>query len=563
MNKPKFSIVIITKNEEKTLPKLNKSLKEFLERGGEVVLVDTGSSDSTVKLAKEYGYNVAEVGEKFISVIDDSLAEKINSRFVVDNEEDIVKAGNRLFDFAAARNYATSLASNNFIITLDADEAYSVFNIDKINELIDQGYEQLEYSFCYAHDHRGNPAIEFIQSKAFDRRKVKWVNKVHEVLSGENAKRILLDKSICYLEHWQEQGKEHRGNYLVGLALDCLENPENDRNSHYLGRELLYTGRYKSAIKELKRHIEFNAWPAERAQSAIFVADAYGIIGNKDEQTKWYSKAYDIDPNRRESLIKLAQFYQKMNNHRAANTYAEAALTIPFTDYYANDMSHYKDVPHAILYHAKGWLGDIKGAQEHIMKALDYQPQHPKYLADTKYYFEYPDQGIEGWMTFRELQFLYDKAKLMNSICEIGSWRGRSTCALLSGLKNGKVTAVDTFLGSSGEDDIHSHQVKNDAVYKDFINNTKDFNNLIVKRTNSLQEAINTADYQYDMIFIDASHQYIDIKKDLVAWKNKAKRLICGHDFCDAWPGVKQAVKEEIGEIDGIEGTIWYKFLDQ
>jgi len=38
----RFSIVLISKNEEKTLPHLFKSIKEFKDKGGEVIVLDTG-----------------------------------------------------------------------------------------------------------------------------------------------------------------------------------------------------------------------------------------------------------------------------------------------------------------------------------------------------------------------------------------------------------------------------------------------------------------------------------------------------------------------------------------
>ena len=141
MIKPKFSIVLIAKNEAKTLPKCIASLKNFQDRGGEIVLCDTGSTDGTSELARSLGCKVEEVGEKFITVLDEEMADKLNKRFVVEGEEPIVKAGNRLFDFASARNYVTSLASNDFVFTMDADEVYTNLNIDKINHWIDEGYE--------------------------------------------------------------------------------------------------------------------------------------------------------------------------------------------------------------------------------------------------------------------------------------------------------------------------------------------------------------------------------------------------------------------------------------
>lgn len=173
---------MIAKNEAKTLPRCMASLRDFTDRGGEVILCDTGSTDGTADLARSLGCKVTEVGEKFITMIPPKVAKEINKEFIIDGEEPIIHDGSRLFDFAEARNYASGLASNDMICTLDADEAYSVFDIDKINDLIDEGYEQFEYQFIYAHRPDGSPAIQFVQSKFFDFRKVKWKGIVHECL---------------------------------------------------------------------------------------------------------------------------------------------------------------------------------------------------------------------------------------------------------------------------------------------------------------------------------------------------------------------------------------------
>jgi len=199
-----------------------------------------------------------------------------------------------------------------------------------------------------------------------------------------------LPSSIIKLEHYQEQGKEHRGNYLVGLALDCYLHPENDRNSHYLARELMWTGRPQSAIKEFIRHISMNKWPAERAQSAIFIGDCYGKLNVPEKQIEWYNVGFYIDPNRREALIKIASFYLFNKQYIPAIAYLKAALEIPWTDYYANDVSHYKNYPHELLYTCYGWIGNIPEAQKHINIALEYQPLNSTYLRDLRYYYKLP-----------------------------------------------------------------------------------------------------------------------------------------------------------------------------
>ena len=560
MNTPKFSIVMIAKNEAKTLPKCIESLKDFISRKGEIILCDTGSTDGTAGLARSLGCTVTEVGSKFITIIDEETATNINKKFIVDGEEEILQAGNSLFDFAAARNYATSLAKNDMVCTLDADEAYSVFDIDKLNSLIDEGYQQFEYQFVYAHNSYGKPTIQFVQSKFFDRRVVSWSGIVHEVLGG-NAKIKLLGQDIILLEHWQQQQGDHRGNYLVGLALDCYQNPDKDRQSHYFARELMWKGRPKSALKEFKRHVAMNRWVAECSQSMIFMGDIFGRLNQLSEQIEWYSKAFHHDPNRREALIKLAYFYKFNNKPLAIIAYAKAALEIPWTDYYANDRAMYEHIPHELLYWAYGWVGNIPEAQKHILKALSYCPSHPDYARDTKYYFGYPDNGIEGWMTFEELSWLNKMAKNHLSIAELGSWKGRSTHALATACK-GTITAIDTWLGSSDVKDLTNRMAKQEDVFETFKKNTKQFNNIVTNRNKGNDAAKNYSDKSFDVVFIDAGHTYEEVKEDINTWLPKAKMILCGHDYLSGtWMEVIKAVDEKFGKPDGLAYSIWYKYL--
>jgi len=559
-----FSIVLIVKNEEKTLPKMLDSLKEFRERGGEIVICDTGSKDNTVKIARDYGCVTEEVREKFIKIITKELAQKINRKFSV-NEGDIVKFGDKLFDFASARNYAASLASNDLISNQDADEEYTKLDIDKVCDFINQGYDQFEYNFVFSHDQFGNEAIKFVQSKFYNRRKMQWEGIVHEVLqplvSGE-IKRLFLDESIIKLEHWQNPTTS-RGAYLKGLAVDCFQNPNKDRQSHYFARELLWCGKPKSAIKEFEHHIAMNRWKAEMAQSMIFIGDANGQLNQGDKQIEWYHKAFVLDSSRRESLIRLAHFFRARNEPQKVACYIAAAMEIPWVPFYANYRNHYTNEPHELMYWARGWLGDIEGAKYHILKALEYQPYNRIYLEHTKYYFEYPDNLIEGWMRFPELLWLYETAKKMNTIAEAGSWKGKSTHALCSGCKSGTVTAIDHFLGSEEEKEFQHKEAVGDIVYNQFMENMKRFNNLRVNRKDIVEAAKDYPDKYFDMTFLDGGHTYEQVKADILAWLPKTKKLICGHDYTpNLWNGVVKAVDEVIGKVQVVD-SIWFKFLEE
>jgi ubiquinone/menaquinone biosynthesis C-methylase UbiE len=60
-------------------------------------------------------------------------------------------------------------------------------------------------------------------------------------------------------------------------------------------------------------------------------------------------------------------------------------------------------------------------------------------------------------------------------------------------------------------------------------------------------EAVNLYDDEsLDFVFIDASHEYEDVKNDILAWLPKVKEggFIGGHDYSSSWDGVVRAVDE-------------------
>ena len=92
MNKPKLSICIIAKNEEANLKRcLDSFLPIIHEKWCELIIVDTGSTDRTIEVAKEYTDKVYK--KKFIP-----------------------------WDFSKARNYGIKKATGDKIMIIDADE---------------------------------------------------------------------------------------------------------------------------------------------------------------------------------------------------------------------------------------------------------------------------------------------------------------------------------------------------------------------------------------------------------------------------------------------------------
>ncbi len=394
--KPLFSICLIAKNEAKTLPRAIASLKEFQARGGSVVVVDTGSTDGTAQIARDAGCIVEEVGDRFKIKLDGKTVSEINARFVVSGEEPVLKIGDTLFDFSSARNYCASLSPTPVVSYMDCDEVFTNLSIDLLNQWVQRGIDQYEYLFVFNHLPDGSPGIQLLQSKMYNRDKIEWRHPIHELLEPKNpmfTRKKYFGQDVFLLEHFQNLETDRSG-YLRGLAYDCFMRPLEDRQSHYFARELFWSGRPKSAIREFERHIAFNAWQPERSQSYVFIGQAYEALGENEKAVEAFHKAIQIDCSRREPFIRLSELYYRNNDYQRTACYAEAALTISQSGFYADDSYYYRDLPHSYLYLAYFHLGKKELAKEHFLKAFAFAPSNPKYLFESQNFVTFPKVSI-------------------------------------------------------------------------------------------------------------------------------------------------------------------------
>ena len=147
-----ISLCMIVKNEEAVLERCLDSVKDLMD---EIIIVDTGSTDRTKEIARRYTGQIYDF--KWIH------------------------------DFSAARNFAFSKASCEYIYTADADEVLDGANFAKFKELketllpeieiVQMKYgNQLLYNTIYNFDEEYRP-------KLFRRlRKFVWEAPIHEMV---------------------------------------------------------------------------------------------------------------------------------------------------------------------------------------------------------------------------------------------------------------------------------------------------------------------------------------------------------------------------------------------
>jgi predicted O-methyltransferase YrrM len=165
--------------------------------------------------------------------------------------------------------------------------------------------------------------------------------------------------------------------------------------------------------------------------------------------------------------------------------------------------------------------------------------------------------SIQGWMDHPDLQWLAEKAKSHKYIVEIGCWLGRSTRALADNT-DGVVYAVDTWGFTNEEPQRKILEGKpEDWLFDEFLRNMKFLSNVRVSRKYSIDAANDFKNMKFDMIFIDGSHDYENIKKDIMAWYPLLEEngLFCGHDVL--YPDIEKALKELFPHYARVAGAIW------
>jgi predicted O-methyltransferase YrrM len=134
------------------------------------------------------------------------------------------------------------------------------------------------------------------------------------------------------------------------------------------------------------------------------------------------------------------------------------------------------------------------------------------------------------------------------TIAEIGVYKGRGTAMWNVELINSGISyeyyAIDHFLGSN------EHE-KGVDYYNITLENLKPvIHKINLIKNDSLSESKNYDNEYFDVVYIDASHEYEYVKNDILSWLPKVKKggIICGDDYVGAWPGVIQAVDEVFGD---------------
>lgn len=354
MNKYKICVYAISKNEEKFVERWFNSMKE----ADEIYVLDTGSKDKTVKKLKKLGVHVYK--------------KKITP-----------------WRFDVARNLSLKLVPNDtdIYVCTDLDEIFLPGWRKKLEEKWNNN-TRARYTYNWKLDDNNNPLISFYTEKIHSKG-YKWINPVHEVLNCDFKESWVTIDDIV-LNHYPDISKS-RESYLPLLELSVKENPNNDRNMHYLGREYMYYHKWNECIDTLIKHLSLKSatWKDERCASMRFIARAYTELNRYDEAKMWLNKAIEEAPYLRDPYVEMALLSYKLEEWNDVIYYSNKALNIkthPKT--YINEIFSFNYTIYDLLAISNYYLNQYDKAIEYSNLALNMDPSNERLKQNHEVYLK-------------------------------------------------------------------------------------------------------------------------------------------------------------------------------
>lgn len=344
----KIAVYAISKNEAQFVERFCKSAK-----GADLILIaDTGSTDDTVKLAKEHGATVHSIAVT-------------------------------PWRFDKARDAALALIPADFdvCISLDLDEELQEGWRDEIERVWQQDTTRLRYKFDWG------VGIVFYYEKIHHRHGYHWHHPCHEYpVADKRITEVWAQTDKLLVVHKPDPTKS-RGQYLDLLKLAVDEDPRCPRNAFYYARELTFYEKWLDAVVALNKYLEMPeaTWQNERCYAMRLLGKCYEELGQNGEE--WLKKACAEAPQTREPWVELAMvYYRKAKWHDCYETVLNALKIKDKTLVYTMDPSVWGAKPHDLCAIAAYQLGLKDIAVEQGKLALAFEPNNERLKNNLAYY---------------------------------------------------------------------------------------------------------------------------------------------------------------------------------
>ncbi|MDR7078526.1 glycosyltransferase involved in cell wall biosynthesis [Neobacillus niacini] len=348
---PTISLCMIVKNEEEVLEQCLNSVKEVCD---EIIIVDTGSTDKTKEIASTFTNRIIDY--KWID------------------------------DFSAARNYAFSNATMDFILWLDADDSIQKDDLEKLKALkndLNSTIDAVSMIYHYGFDEKGNPNFIFRRNRLVKRsNQFRWHGPVHEYLEVRGN---IIHSDIA-VSHNRDMKQNIPSRRNITIYENRLKKGEvfAPRDLYYYANELKDHQKYRKGIRYYDKFLATkNAWVEDEIMACFSKAECYQALGEKDNEMNSLLQSLKYDWPRPEFCCKMGNSFMEKREFETAAKWYHAALENKKTDTGGFQNLDYSTwYPHLQLCICYWELGDLEKSCEHNEKAGEYRPDDPSVLSN-------------------------------------------------------------------------------------------------------------------------------------------------------------------------------------
>ncbi|WP_026478569.1 glycosyltransferase [Alkaliphilus transvaalensis] len=342
-----ISLCMIVKNEEALLARCLDTVKDLVD---EINIVDTGSTDKTVEIAKQY--------------------------------TDRVYFFEWIGNFAAARNESFKYATKDYILYLDADDVIleeDRIKLKQLKESLDPSVDSVSMYYDASTDEFGNVTLRYRRNRLVKREKnFVWRGDCHQFLDVK-GKIVNADISITHKKIKHAVGR------TISIYEKKIERGDvfTARDHFYYGNELRENGHYKKAIESYDKNIATKeGWIEDKIFACIFKADCYRHLGDLENELTSLYQSFKFSPPRAEACSRIGYIFQRQKNYKiAAFWYELATKQVPEADrwsfVYVDYHTWYPNLQLCVCYYN---LGDFEKSYFHNEEARKYRPQDERIL---------------------------------------------------------------------------------------------------------------------------------------------------------------------------------------
>ena len=291
-----ISLCMIVKNEEAVLGRVLEQMQGVAD---EIVVVDTGSTDRTKEIAKQF--------------------------------TDLVFDYEWHQDFSAARNFACSKATMDYWMWLDADDVVRPDQQELLNKLkaaLNPDTDVVMMKYLTGFDKEGKVTFSYYRERLIkNNQRFLWQGKVHEAVTPSGN--ILY--SPIEIEHRKEKEGDSDRNLKIYEAMLANGEQLEPRHQFYYGRELYYHKQYEKAIQIFQHFLtEPGGWVENQIDACLQLSYCYSRLGQQRNALLALTTSFLYDAPRAEVCCELGRHLMESGRlHQAIYWYLQALLCKP------------------------------------------------------------------------------------------------------------------------------------------------------------------------------------------------------------------------------------------